>query len=335
MKEAQFARVGLKGDVDSSRVIISFFPIDIYGRGYSGGEPRPEREPLWFAGSFELEREMIHDRIAPCLAAARRIGMPVVYVNNSNPPVRADLSEFGAVLRRTHGLTDAERWHTEQVAEFEFSACVAPQPGDYLCQKVMYSGFFETNTDTLLRNLGSRFNDRVANVMLKKPRGLYLSSFKALNRFLIREIVKYDLPYPYIDGLVLRTTSRIGRLEVEHRPRASGRSGYTLTKLIRLWLNMFTNFSIMPLRAAILLGAIVSFCGLLLGVVTVLEKLSNPHLPVGYPTILIVVLLFSGIQLLSLGMIGEYIGRMFLSQNKKPQYTIRKRYEKVDRDGKK
>jgi nicotinamidase-related amidase len=132
----------------------AFFPIDIYGRGYSEGEPRPEREPLWFPGSFEVEREMMHDRIAPCLVAARRIGMPVIYVNNSNPPVRADLSEFGAVLRRTHGLTDAERWHTEQVAEFEFSRCVAPQPGDYMCKKVIYSGFFETNTDMLLRNLG-------------------------------------------------------------------------------------------------------------------------------------------------------------------------------------
>lgn len=132
----------------------AFFPIDIYGRGYSEGEPPPAREPLWFPGSFEPQREMMRERIAPCLAAARRIGMPVVYVNNSNPPVRADLSEFGAVLRRTHGLTDAERWHAEQVAEFEFSACVAPQPGDYLCKKIMYSGFFETHTDSLLRNLG-------------------------------------------------------------------------------------------------------------------------------------------------------------------------------------
>jgi ureidoacrylate peracid hydrolase len=132
----------------------AFLAIDIYGRGYSDGEPRPAREPLWFPGSFEIERDMIRDRIAPCLAAARRIGMPVVYVNNSSPRVRADVSEFGAVLRRTHGLTDAERWHTERPEEFEFSRCVAPQPGDYLCQKLMYSGFFETHTDTLLRNLG-------------------------------------------------------------------------------------------------------------------------------------------------------------------------------------
>ena len=132
----------------------AFMPIDVYGLGYSDGEARPAREPLWFPGSFEIEREIMQKRISPCLAAARRIGMPVIYVNNSNPPVRADLSEFGAVLRRTHGLNDAERWHTEHVEEFEFSRCVAPQPGDYLCKKVMYGGFFEANTDTLLRNLG-------------------------------------------------------------------------------------------------------------------------------------------------------------------------------------
>jgi len=132
----------------------AFLPIDVYGRGYSEGEPRPEREPLWFPGSYELEREIIVDRIAPCLRAARQIGMPVIYVNNSNPLVRGDLSEFGAVLRRTHGLTDAEGWQTERPEEFEFSACVAPQLGDHLCKKLVYSGFYGTYTDVLLRNLG-------------------------------------------------------------------------------------------------------------------------------------------------------------------------------------
>lgn len=130
-----------------------FFPIDIYGLGYSDGEPRPAREPLWFPGSFELERDIMRHRIAPCLQAARRIGLPVVYANNSNPLVRGDRSEFGAVLRRTHGLTDAERWQQESPEEFQFSRCVAPQPGDHVVPKLVYSGFFNTHTDTLLRNL--------------------------------------------------------------------------------------------------------------------------------------------------------------------------------------
>jgi len=191
---------------------------------------------------------------------------------------------------------------------------------------VVYS-YYKSKHHARWRNLGSRFNDKVANLMLKKPKDLYLSSFKALNRFLIEEIIQYQLPYPYIDGLILRTTNKIGRIQVEHEPRRDGRSGYTLTKLIRLWLNMFTNFSILPLRTSTVLGAICSVFGLGLGVWTVYEKLNQPNLPVGYPTLMIVVLFFSGIQLLSLGIIGEYIGRIFLSQNRKPQYTIRKRFE--------
>jgi len=178
------------------------------------------------------------------------------------------------------------------------------------------------------RNLGSWFNDQVANVMLKKPRGLYLSSFKLLNRFLVKEIIKYDLPFSYIDGLILRTTEKIGRLQVEHGAREIGKSGYTLRKLIRLWMNMFVNFSILPLRVATLLGMIFSLIGLGIGVWTVIEKLSNPNLPVGYAALTVIVSIFAGIQLIAVGMNGEYVGRIFLSLNRSPQYTIRRRFEK-------
>lgn len=188
--------------------------------------------------------------------------------------------------------------------------------------------YYKKKKHSFFRNLGSRFNDKVANFMLSKPKDLYLSSFKALNRFIVDEIVKYDLPYPYIDGLILRTTDRIAAVEVEHRDRETGKSGYTFRKLARLWMNMFTNFSILPLRVSVLLGAIVSMVGLILAIITVVEKFSNPDLPVGYASVMTAVLIFAGIQLVSIGVIGEYVGRIFLSQNKKPQYTIRKRFEK-------
>lgn len=186
--------------------------------------------------------------------------------------------------------------------------------------------YYKKKKHSFFRNLGSRFNDKVANVMLKKPKNLYLSSFKLLNRFIVDEIIKYDLPYPYIDGLILRTTDKIAKLEVEHRERAAGRSGYTLTKLVRLWLNMFTSFSILPLRVSAVIGLIFSLLGLGLGVFTVIEKLANPDLPIGYAATFVIISIFAGIQLLSLGMIGEYVGRIFMSFNKKPQYTIRKRF---------
>ena len=190
--------------------------------------------------------------------------------------------------------------------------------------------YYKKKKHSLFRNLGSRFNDKVANIMLKKPKDLYLSSFKALNRFIVDEIIKYDLPYPYIDGLILRVTDKIGKIEVEHHQRETGKSGYTLTKLIRLWLNMFTNFSILPLRASFVVGMVVAILGFVFAVITIIEKFSNPKMPVGYATIIIVVLIFAGIQLISFGVIGEYVGRIFLSQNKKPQYTIRKRFEETD-----
>ncbi len=191
---------------------------------------------------------------------------------------------------------------------------------------VTYS-YYKKKKHSFFRNLGSLLNDKVSNIMLKKPKDLYLSSFKVLNRFIVNEIIKYDLPYPYIDGLILRSTDKISRLEVEHRERQEGRSGYTLTKLIRLWLNMFTNFSILPLRITFVMGAIISFLGVVFAVITLLEKFSNPQIPLGYTSLIVTVVIFAGIQLISVGMIGEYVGRMFLSQNKRPQYTIRKRFE--------
>lgn len=191
---------------------------------------------------------------------------------------------------------------------------------------VVYT-YYDRKQHHFLRNLGSKFNDKVANVMLKKPKDLYLSSFKLMSKFLVNEIIKYDLPFPYIDGLILRTTTNIGKIQVYHQERIVGKSGYTLTKLIALWLNMFTNFSILPLRVSIYIGFVFAFLGLIFGVYTVIEKLSNPRLPIGFAALAVSVFIFAGVQLISLGMIGEYIGRIFLSLNKRPQYTVKKKFE--------
>jgi glycosyltransferase involved in cell wall biosynthesis len=191
---------------------------------------------------------------------------------------------------------------------------------------VVYT-WYEKKEHSWWRNLGSRFNNRIANVMLNKPRDLYLSSFKLLNRYIVDEIIQYDLPFPYIDGLILRTTSNIGKIQVLHHQREDGKSNYTLKKLIRLWMNMFTNFSILPLRVAIVIGFLFALIGIILGIWTVIEKINNPDLPLGYASIIVAISVFSGTQLIAIGMLGEYLGRIFLSQNKKPQYSIRKRFE--------
>ena len=174
-----------------------------------------------------------------------------------------------------------------------------------------------------LRNLGSRFNNAVASVLLGKDRSLYLSSFKAIDRFLIDEILKYSGPYPYIDGLVLRATSRYGTQLVEHQPRRDGESNYTATKLVHLWLNMFTNFSVLPLRLASLLGLAVAILGGVGALVFVIEYIRNPDLPAGWASLAVLLMVLAGVQLFALGMIGEYLGRLFLMHNETPMYVAR------------
>jgi len=173
------------------------------------------------------------------------------------------------------------------------------------------------------RNFGSRFNNFVANLMLDKPKDLYLSSFKCLSRFAVNEIVKYTGPFPYVDGLALRCTRRIGKIEVAHEKRVQGRSSYTLKKLVRLWLNMFVNFSVTPLRTSFFIGLLFSCLGVVLSVWVVVDKIMNPSVPIGYPSLFIAIMVVSGVQLLILGLIGEYLGHLFLSYNQTPQFIVR------------
>lgn len=185
---------------------------------------------------------------------------------------------------------------------------------------------YEAKRHHWFRNLGSRFNNAVASVMLKKPRELYLSSFKALNRFTIDEITRYTGPYPYVDGLILRTTRNYSTVLVRHDEREEGESGYTLRKLVRLWLNMFTNFSILPLRIASLVGIGFAILGAILAVAFAIERLRDPDMAAGWASLMCAFLVVSGVQLFALGMIGEYLGRLFLKDNGSPQYVVRNRY---------
>ena len=190
---------------------------------------------------------------------------------------------------------------------------------------LVYS-YFSRREHGWSRRFGSWFNGVVANFMLDKPRDLYLSSFKCLSRWLVQEVVKYRGPFPYVDGLALRCTRNIGRVEVVHQPRQAGRSGYTLRKLVGLWLNMFVSFSIKPLRVSTLLGfALLGGAGLM-SLYVALEKLSGRPVPEGWPFLAIITMLFSGAQLLILGLLGEYLGRLYLAINETPQAVIQEYY---------
>ena len=188
---------------------------------------------------------------------------------------------------------------------------------------VIYGHYIEKK-HSAFRNLGSWFNDRVATIMLHKPKDLYLSSFKVMNRFVVNEIIKYRGPYPYTDGLIYRVTRNIGQIPVEHRASASGRSRYTLRRLVRLWLNMFLNFSIKPLRLSIYVGLITSCLSLFALVAILVDRLwITPNVTLGIPTVLGTIVLLAGIQLMILGLVGEYLGRLYLDQTGTPQYVVR------------
>jgi glycosyltransferase involved in cell wall biosynthesis len=182
--------------------------------------------------------------------------------------------------------------------------------------------FYPHKEHALWRNLGSRFTNRVADWLLDKPKGLYLSSFRCLSAFVVREITRYEGPFPYVDGLILQVTQSLGRLEVQHLPRAHGRSNYTLRRLVRLWLNMVVNFSVMPLRLATFGGFALGLTGLLGTLWVVLEALFD-ETPPGWASISVAVLLLSGVQLTMLGLIGEYLGRLYLTANRKPQSVVK------------
>jgi undecaprenyl-phosphate 4-deoxy-4-formamido-L-arabinose transferase len=173
------------------------------------------------------------------------------------------------------------------------------------------------------RNIGSRFANGVADMLLDKPRGLYLSSFRCMSALVVAEVTRYSGPYPYIDGLIMQVTQRIASIEVMHLARAEGRSNYTLKRLVLLWLNLATNFSILPLRLAILAGVAMGILGLLGAIAVVVEAMTGSGTPSGWASSMTTTLLLAGVQFLILGVMGEYVGRAFLSANGKPQGVVR------------
>jgi glycosyltransferase involved in cell wall biosynthesis len=186
---------------------------------------------------------------------------------------------------------------------------------------VIYT-YYATKEHSLWRNLGSRFANWCADRLLDKPKGFYLSSFRCLNAFVVEQLLRYSGPFPYVDGLILQCTRSIDRLPVQHLPRMQGRSNYTLRRLVRLWLNILVNFSVLPLRLATVLGFFMSAAGLF-GTVWAIGEALFSKTPRGWASLAVAVLLLSGVQLIVLGLIGEYLGRVYLTANGKPQWVAR------------
>jgi undecaprenyl-phosphate 4-deoxy-4-formamido-L-arabinose transferase len=182
---------------------------------------------------------------------------------------------------------------------------------------------FEQKEQALWKNLGSWVNDRFAVLTLGKPKHIYMSPYKAIRGEVVREVTKYAGPYPYVDGLIFTVTSNITQIPATHHPRFSGKSNYSLLKSVAVWLKLATGFSVVPLRMATLLGGIISLFAFALAAYFVLQTLIWAQGPEGWASVIVAVLFIGGIQLIGIGAVGEYIGRIFITQNARPQFTVK------------
>lgn len=173
------------------------------------------------------------------------------------------------------------------------------------------------------RNMGSRIAAWMGRTMTGAPKDIEGSSYFATKRFVIDHVLAYKNPYPFVPGLMLRATKRLAEVPIDHRERSAGKSGYSLKKLVGLWMNGFTTFSVKPLRLSGIIGAIVFVAGV--GLVIALPfqlGLLSMGSTLSYLAIMVTTLL-SGLILLSLWMLGEYVGRSYLCLNSAPQYVVR------------
>ncbi|MGN1124124.1 MAG: glycosyltransferase [Eubacterium sp.] len=173
------------------------------------------------------------------------------------------------------------------------------------------------------KNFGSAVNSVMSKVLINKPKDLYFSNFYAMKSFVAKEMTKYNNPYPYLEGLTLRTTRSIITVPMEERERIEGQGNFTFRKSLSLWLNGFTAFSVKPLRIATVIGTLCAFFGFIFGLYVIIKKIVNPDIAMGYSSTMAVILFIGGVIMLMLGMIGEYIGRIYISINNSPQYVVR------------
>jgi glycosyltransferase involved in cell wall biosynthesis len=192
------------------------------------------------------------------------------------------------------------------------------------CKKgfdVCYANFIDRK-QSIIKNIGSDINGKMAELLVAKPKGVYLSAFKIINKQTVNEVIKFAGPYPYIDGIILTITNNITQISVQHQTRLTGKSNYTFSKSVSVFMKLFTGFSILPLRMATYTGFAATFIGLCLSVKYLYDYFIAKDFIAGWTTVVILIIIFGGLILITLGIIGEYIGRIYLTLNNKPQYSI-------------
>ena len=188
---------------------------------------------------------------------------------------------------------------------------------------VCYADYSHAKLQLWWKNFGSYLNAKQAEIIIGKSREIYLSPFKIISRLVVESILQYKNAYPYIDGLIFRSTNSISQIKVEHYKRYASKSNYNLRKSISVFMKHLTGFSIIPLRIATLIGFLTSTLALFLAIYYILIYFHGDVIE-GWTTLAVLILLIGGAILMSLGIIGEYIGRIYLVANKRPQFVVRK-----------
>lgn len=186
---------------------------------------------------------------------------------------------------------------------------------------VLY-GVYPTRKVSAIKQFTHWLNKVSSQVLLNRPKGIQSSNFWLITRAVCDEVIKYRTFNPFVDAIFYRTTHNIGNVQIEHHEREMGSSGYTFSKLVRLWL-AYWNFSTVPLHIASIIGAASAAIGFIAGFVTVIRKLLDPTIPMGWSSLVCIMLFFFGMVLLALGIIGEYLGKALLAINETPQYIVR------------
>ena len=182
---------------------------------------------------------------------------------------------------------------------------------------------FEKRKHAFWKNFGSWFNGKISEWMMNKPKHIYLSPYKIFTKEIVDEIIKYDGPYPYVDGLILWVTDNLIQIDVEHHKRFKGESNFNLTRSVSVFLKNVTTFSVTPLRIASLVGSICSIIGFVLILYYLIDYFVHKNVIEGWTTLAVLQLFMGGLLLLLLGLKGEYLGRTYMNVNNKPQFTIK------------
>ena len=297
------------------------FVVPMYNAAATIGSLVRDIEELQVDGGHEIvlvNDGGVDDTLAVCRELVRTARVPITVIEHAR-----NFGEHNAVLT---GWRHARGAH---VINLDDDGQNPPREAVRLWQRAKATGadvvfgHYETKQHSVWRNAGSWLTNRVTDWALDKPPGFYLSSFRCVSAFIAHQVAAYAGPYPYIDGLLLQVTQRIESITVAHEPRRLGASGYTLRRLLRLWLSAWLNFSLLPLRLATFAGLATAGLGLVAFIGVLWLWFVNRGPAYGFGWLMSAFLVFSGTQLVMLGLIGEYLGRMFLTVNQRPQAVVR------------